>query len=1071
MVKKISTTFGKLSPPHIGHVGLGQQVIQYAKDNGMDHMIFTSRRHMKKLKNPRPYPDTPLSPEQKVKHIKRFLQTENVALEESPYSTIETLFNNGYHEVHIHLGSDRIEDGTGEKLKEKYGDRVKVIQFGEQRKEGEKGVRGASSTLVRKHAANNDFEQVRSMIPDHVSDEHAREYFDEVRAGLKQAQVELKEEVSVQTRIKLSRIAKRNAKIRAAKRRARKKRRRNIPQLKNRAKQEVKSNLRHKFSKRPWKKLGFASRVSVDRNVNRRKKIADTMVRRILPNVIRGENERLRKVSSTRKEEVELTLLTLLTEAQRGSRKVGSTKKGVNSASARVGARRRKAKQRLKAESKKKSGIVKGNYAVVKATSGKYAGRTMIVAKDSVNPKTMKEIIAPGNFNLAAGKKATTDSGFVNTDSSIELFGMVKGEGKAKTPKVKKPAEEKEKKEKKAKANKAQKTLQQKQNELPPLDLRIDDKWEMPKDMKSRAFKAEDYEWAFSGLAEIMVNGRNPKEMIKSGDITEEQYMRLADNRNLLQATLRAVQNSGFLGAKKGKYKFIHTGRGLEQKNSKLYRETGAVDPTPKPDVFIYDTEDPKASLGISFKSGAAQLGSSKEKETRAMATYAYEQVKNNLDKGCQKLIENLIDKGFKEMSESLKLPGGINVFKRDTGKLATKNPKVAKAVKDSIATNKKLEKDIESIFNDCKPFKKALLREAATGEGKFKDQYSETMLKEYGQKVNIGVATHVLAISDDAKTTSLVQMDDDFFDKIEPEVKMYVAAKTTDADITSEIKEYKDTKGLLIAAAGQENFKQFKSVVEKRVYEGYKRKGLKPPEFDDKELKDMMKDIAESGSLPNVFKFKLMQAKAALRFGIAGQKSQPIQESIVFKFMKNFINEEATVAISSDFEKNDGENSMYDQLLDLQDSGDLEEINSDEWLEMCKEYVNGDLMNFLQFMGIELNGFDTGDIDFADIFARKYSTKMNTIFINGRAKFIPVIEQYISEKRNYRKEYDNYHSRPEQRKNRSKRVLARRLMMKLGRVKKGDGKDVDHKDGNPKNNGKSNLRVRSKSSNRADND
>ena len=45
------------------------------------------------------------------------------------------------------------------------------------------------------------------------------------------------------------------------------------------------------------------------------------------------------------------------------------------------------------------------------------------------------------------------------------------------------------------------------------------------------------------------------------------------------------------------------------------------------------------------------------------------------------------------------------------------------------------------------------------------------------------------------------------------------------------------------------------------------------------------------------------------------------------------------------------------------------------------------------------------------------------------------------------------------------------RLMKRLGRIRKGDGRDVDHKDGNPKNNGKHNLRVRSKSANRADND
>ena len=39
---------------------------------------------------------------------------------------------------------------------------------------------------------------------------------------------------------------------------------------------------------------------------------------------------------------------------------------------------------------------------------------------------------------------------------------------------------------------------------------------------------------------------------------------------------------------------------------------------------------------------------------------------------------------------------------------------------------------------------------------------------------------------------------------------------------------------------------------------------------------------------------------------------------------------------------------------------------------------------------------------------------------------------------------------------------------MKAGRVKKGDGKDVDHKDGNPRNNSAKNLRVTSKSKNRA---
>lgn len=67
---------------------------------------------------------------------------------------------------------------------------------------------------------------------------------------------------------------------------------------------------------------------------------------------------------------------------------------------------------------------------------------------------------------------------------------------------------------------------------------------------------------------------------------------------------------------------------------------------------------------------------------------------------------------------------------------------------------------------------------------------------------------------------------------------------------------------------------------------------------------------------------------------------------------------------------------------------------------------------------------------------------------------------------RNYRKEYDNYHSKPEQRKNRSSRNKARRKAVRAGYAVK--GKDVDHKNGNPLDNRLSNLSVTSKGYNRS---
>ena len=69
---------------------------------------------------------------------------------------------------------------------------------------------------------------------------------------------------------------------------------------------------------------------------------------------------------------------------------------------------------------------------------------------------------------------------------------------------------------------------------------------------------------------------------------------------------------------------------------------------------------------------------------------------------------------------------------------------------------------------------------------------------------------------------------------------------------------------------------------------------------------------------------------------------------------------------------------------------------------------------------------------------------------------------------RNYKEEYKHFHSKPDEKKRRAGRNAARRKMAGAGKVKKGDGKDVHHKDGNALNNKRKNLRVESKSKNRA---
>lgn len=72
--------------------------------------------------------------------------------------------------------------------------------------------------------------------------------------------------------------------------------------------------------------------------------------------------------------------------------------------------------------------------------------------------------------------------------------------------------------------------------------------------------------------------------------------------------------------------------------------------------------------------------------------------------------------------------------------------------------------------------------------------------------------------------------------------------------------------------------------------------------------------------------------------------------------------------------------------------------------------------------------------------------------------------------KRNYSLEYDLYHSRPEQRKNRSKRTTARNEALADGRVSRGDGMDLDHKRALSRggSNSRSNTRVVPASENRS---
>jgi hypothetical protein len=68
---------------------------------------------------------------------------------------------------------------------------------------------------------------------------------------------------------------------------------------------------------------------------------------------------------------------------------------------------------------------------------------------------------------------------------------------------------------------------------------------------------------------------------------------------------------------------------------------------------------------------------------------------------------------------------------------------------------------------------------------------------------------------------------------------------------------------------------------------------------------------------------------------------------------------------------------------------------------------------------------------------------------------------------RDYAKEYAATHGTAKGKKDRAARNAARKAAMRRGAVRKGDGKEIDHRNFNPRDNRASNLRVVSKAVNR----
>ena len=179
--------FGRMNPPTVGHGALVDKVRELAELNKAKHTIVLSHSQDPE-KNP-------LTPEQKLKHAKRFFPKANIisADKEAPnfIDHAERLHKSGVDHLIMVAGSDRVDEykrlldkyngeGAGKRFNFK---KIDVVSAGNRDPDAE-GVEGMSASKMRAHAMGRSFGEFKQGIPSHVHPEHAKELYNDVRKGM-----------------------------------------------------------------------------------------------------------------------------------------------------------------------------------------------------------------------------------------------------------------------------------------------------------------------------------------------------------------------------------------------------------------------------------------------------------------------------------------------------------------------------------------------------------------------------------------------------------------------------------------------------------------------------------------------------------------------------------------------------------------------------------------------------------------------------------------------------------------------------------------------------------------------
>jgi hypothetical protein len=303
-------TFGRFNPPTIGHMVLADKVKSEAKKIKAQPFIFTGQTQDKK-KNPLPYTS-------KIKYMSkafRGLNVVNNASIKTLFDALSYLNDKGFDNIIMVVGSDRVS--SFKLLLKKYikdydFSTIKVVSAGERDPDAD-GAKGMSASKMRAAAARDDYDAFLLGCPSTLSKTDCLKMFKDVKGGMgitesleenwfNYEEYELFcEKVSLQTRKKMARAAKRTAKRRAVSRKRKQKHRKSGADLGKKANREAKLVLRKKIiGDQNWNELSLSQRANIDAIIAKKGKGAISKIaKKLLPKVKIKEKERMQRLRTS----------------------------------------------------------------------------------------------------------------------------------------------------------------------------------------------------------------------------------------------------------------------------------------------------------------------------------------------------------------------------------------------------------------------------------------------------------------------------------------------------------------------------------------------------------------------------------------------------------------------------------------------------------------------------------------------------------------------------------------------------------------------------------------------------